>query len=80
MTTVADCAVAPGGRTSGDRIWMRPAAVAGLQRLTEVIHAEGAVVSAQIGHPGRPLQQGPGPGAGAVFQLDQDAVRQKGHP
>jgi 2,4-dienoyl-CoA reductase-like NADH-dependent reductase (Old Yellow Enzyme family) len=52
MTTVAYCAVSPGGRTSGDQIWMRPEAVAGLRRLTEIIHSEGAAVSAQIGHAG----------------------------
>jgi 2,4-dienoyl-CoA reductase-like NADH-dependent reductase (Old Yellow Enzyme family) len=52
MTTVAYCAVSPGGRTSGEQIWMRPEAVPGLRRLTEAIHAEGAAVSAQIGHAG----------------------------
>ncbi|MEB3050442.1 NADH:flavin oxidoreductase [Mycolicibacter sp. MYC123] len=52
MTTVAYCAVAPGGRTSGDGLWMRPEAVAGLRRLADAIHAEGAAVSAQIGHAG----------------------------
>ncbi len=52
MTTVAYCAVSPGGRTSGNQIWMRPDAVAGLRRLTDTIHAEGAAVSAQIGHAG----------------------------
>ncbi|MEO9203258.1 MAG: NADH:flavin oxidoreductase, partial [Mycobacterium sp.] len=52
MTTVAYCAVSPGGRTSGDGLWMRPEAVAGLRRLTDVIHAEGAAASAQIGHAG----------------------------
>ncbi len=52
MTTVAYCAVSPGGRTGGNQIWMRPEAVAGLRRLTEAIHAEGAAVSAQIGHAG----------------------------
>jgi 2,4-dienoyl-CoA reductase-like NADH-dependent reductase (Old Yellow Enzyme family) len=52
MTTVAYCAVSPGGRTGGNQIWMRPEAVAGLRRLTETIHAEGAAVSAQIGHAG----------------------------
>ncbi|MCV6973600.1 NADH:flavin oxidoreductase [Mycobacterium bourgelatii] len=52
MTTVAYCAVAPGGRTSGEQIWMRPEAVPGLRRLTDTIHAEGALVSAQIGHAG----------------------------
>lgn len=52
MTTVAYCAVSPGGRTGGNQIWMRPHAVPGLCRLTEAIHAEGAAISAQIGHAG----------------------------
>ncbi|OSC43025.1 NADH:flavin oxidoreductase [Mycobacterium decipiens] len=52
MTTVAYCAVSPGGRTAGNQIWMRPEALPGLRRLTEAIHAEGAAVSAQIGHAG----------------------------
>lgn len=52
MTTVAYCAVSPGGRTGGNQIWMRPHAVPGLRRLTEAIHAEGGAISAQIGHAG----------------------------
>ncbi|GAA1458174.1 NADH:flavin oxidoreductase [Williamsia maris] len=52
MTTVAYCAVTPGGRTDRHQIWMRPDAVPGLQRLTDAVHAEGAAVSAQIGHAG----------------------------
>ncbi|MFG3615301.1 NADH:flavin oxidoreductase [Nocardia sp. NPDC047654] len=52
MTTVAYCAVAPGGRTDRHQIWMRPEAVPGLRRLTEAVHGEGAAVSAQIGHAG----------------------------
>ncbi len=52
MTTVAYCAVSPGGRTDGSGLWMRPEAVPGLRRLTDAIHAEGAAVSAQIGHAG----------------------------
>lgn len=52
MTTVAYCAVAPGGRTDRRQIWMRPEAVPGLRRLTDAVHAEGAAVSAQIGHAG----------------------------
>lgn len=52
MTTVAYCAVSPGGRTGGNQIWMRPHAVPGLRRLTEAIHAEGAAIGAQIGHAG----------------------------
>ncbi|MDI2125331.1 NADH:flavin oxidoreductase [Yinghuangia seranimata] len=52
MTTVAYCAVAPEGRTERRQIWMRPEAVPGLRRLTDAVHAEGAAVSAQIGHAG----------------------------
>src|SRR6201986_783079 len=52
MTTVAYCAVSPGGRTEGNGLWMRPEAVPGLRRLTDTIHAEGAAGSAQIGHAG----------------------------
>lgn len=52
MTTVAYCAVSPGGRTDGWQIWMRPEALPGLRRLTEAIHGEGAAISAQIGHAG----------------------------
>ncbi|MEC3953868.1 NADH:flavin oxidoreductase [Nocardia sp. CDC153] len=52
MTTVAYCAVAPGGRTDRHQIWMRPEAVAGLRELTDAVHAEGAAASAQIGHAG----------------------------
>ncbi|MEU6185337.1 NADH:flavin oxidoreductase [Nocardia sp. NPDC047038] len=52
MTTVAYCAVAPGGRTDRHQIWLRPEAVPGLRRLTEAVHGEGAAVSAQIGHAG----------------------------
>jgi 2,4-dienoyl-CoA reductase-like NADH-dependent reductase (Old Yellow Enzyme family) len=52
MTTVAYCAVSPGGRTEAGQIWMRPEAVPGLRRLTDAVHAEGAAASAQIGHAG----------------------------
>ncbi|WP_280456787.1 NADH:flavin oxidoreductase [Nocardia carnea] len=52
MTTVAYCAVAPGGRTDRHQIYMRPEAVPGLRRLTDAVHAEGAAASAQIGHAG----------------------------
>ncbi|WP_084484049.1 NADH:flavin oxidoreductase [Nocardia anaemiae] len=52
MTTVAYCAISPGGRTDRHQIWMRPEAVAGLRRLTDAVHAEGAAASAQIGHAG----------------------------
>ncbi|MCB0934113.1 MAG: NADH:flavin oxidoreductase [Mycobacterium sp.] len=52
MTTVAYCAVSRGGRTDGSALWMRPEAVPGLRRLTDAVHAQGAAVSAQIGHAG----------------------------
>lgn len=52
MTTVAYCAVSPGGRTDSSALWMRPEAVPGLRRLADAVHAEGAAVSAQIGHAG----------------------------
>lgn len=52
MTTVAYCAVSPEGRTDRHQIWMRPDAVPGLRRLTEAVHAEGAAISAQLGHAG----------------------------
>ena len=52
MTTVAYLAVSPGGRTEGKQIYWRPEAIPGLRRLTEAIHAEGAAISAQIGHAG----------------------------
>jgi len=52
MTTVAYCAVSPEGRTDRHQIWMRPEAVPGLRRLAEAVHAEGAAISAQIGHAG----------------------------
>lgn len=52
MTTVAYCAVAPEGRTDRHQILMRPEMVTDLRRLTDAVHAEGAAVSAQLGHAG----------------------------
>lgn len=52
MTTVAYCAVSPEGRTDGEQIVWRPEALPGLRRLTVAVHAEGAAISAQIGHSG----------------------------
>ena len=52
MTTVAYLAVAPGGRTEGNQIYWRPEAMTGLRKLTDAVHAEGAKISAQIGHAG----------------------------
>jgi 2,4-dienoyl-CoA reductase-like NADH-dependent reductase (Old Yellow Enzyme family) len=52
MTTVAYLAVSPEGRTHKECIWLRPEAVPGLAALADAVHAEGAKVSAQIGHAG----------------------------
>ena len=52
MTTVAYCAVSPDGRSAPAQLYWRPEALDGLRRLTETVHAEGAAVSAQIGHAG----------------------------
>jgi 2,4-dienoyl-CoA reductase-like NADH-dependent reductase (Old Yellow Enzyme family) len=52
LTTVAYCAVAPGGRTQRHTLVMTDEVVPGLRRLTEAVHAEGAAASAQLGHAG----------------------------
>ncbi|MGE2690927.1 NADH:flavin oxidoreductase [Mycolicibacterium pulveris] len=52
MTTVAYCAVSPEGRTERNQILMKPDMVQQLQRLAYAVHAEGAAVSAQLGHAG----------------------------
>ncbi|MCU0270221.1 MAG: NADH:flavin oxidoreductase [Acidimicrobiales bacterium] len=52
MTTVAYCAVSKEGCGAPNEIVLTPEAVPGLRRLAEVVHAEGAAVSAQIGHAG----------------------------
>ena len=52
MTTVAYLAISPEGRTDRHQIWLREDAAPGLRRLTDAVHAEGALVAAQIGHAG----------------------------
>jgi 2,4-dienoyl-CoA reductase-like NADH-dependent reductase (Old Yellow Enzyme family) len=52
MTTVAYLAVSPEGRTDRHCVLLGSSALPGLQKLTEAVHAEGAAVSAQIGHAG----------------------------
>lgn len=52
MSTVAYCAVSPEGRTDRHQIWLRDEAAPGLRRLTDAIHAEGALAAAQLGHAG----------------------------
>ena len=52
MTTVAYCAVAPDGRTAPEQVLWTDEAMPGLRALTDAVHAEGAAVSAQLGHAG----------------------------
>lgn len=52
LTTVAYCAVSADGCGTPNEIILTDDAVPGLAELAEVVHAEGAAVSAQIGHAG----------------------------
>ena len=52
MTTVAYCAVSRDGMGSYNEVVVTEDAVAGFARLADAVHAEGAAVSAQIGHAG----------------------------
>src|SRR5699024_7888758 len=52
MTTVAYCCVSPEGRSAPGQILMNADALPGLRRLTDAVHAEGAAISAQLGHAG----------------------------
>ncbi len=52
MTTVAYCCVSPEGRSAPGQILMSADALPGLRRLTDAVHAEGAAISAQLGHAG----------------------------
>ncbi|MFC4603835.1 NADH:flavin oxidoreductase [Rhodococcus kronopolitis] len=52
MTTVAYCAVSESGRVHRDTLVLDEASRPGLTRLTEAVHAEGALAAAQIGHAG----------------------------
>ena len=52
MTTVAYLAVAPEGRTDRHCLQLSAESLPGLRRLTEAVHAAGAMASAQIGHAG----------------------------
>mgnify|MGYP002137224103 CR=1 FL=1 len=52
LTTVAYCAVSKGGRVSRDTMVFTPELIPDLQRLTAAVHAEGAAISAQLGHAG----------------------------
>lgn len=59
MTTLAYLAVSPDGQGAPAEIVVRPDAVPGLARLADAVHAEGARVSAQLGHAG-PVAAGVG--------------------
>ena len=50
MTTVAYCTVSPEGSTDGRTLLLRPEAADGLRRIADAVHAEGAAISAQVGH------------------------------
>lgn len=52
MTTVAYCAVSPEGCGTPNEMILTDDAIPGLRRLAEVVHGEGAAVSAQLGHAG----------------------------
>ena len=52
MTTVAFCAVSPEGAGTPNELILRDAVIPGLRKLADAAHAEGAAVSAQIGHAG----------------------------
>jgi 2,4-dienoyl-CoA reductase-like NADH-dependent reductase (Old Yellow Enzyme family) len=52
MTTVAYLAVSPEGRTDRGCLVLGPDTLDGLRRLTDAVHAEGAMASAQLGHAG----------------------------
>lgn len=52
MTTVAYCAVSKDGRTDRHQLLWTKDALAGMRVLTDAVHAQGAAVSAQLGHGG----------------------------
>ncbi len=52
LTTVAYCAVSMGGRVNRHTLVFQDELIGDLTRLTDAVHAEGAAVSAQLGHAG----------------------------
>ncbi len=52
LSTVAYCAVSKGGRVERHALVFTDELVPDLRRLTDAVHAEGAAVSAQLGHAG----------------------------
>lgn len=59
MSTVAYLAVSEDGQGAPAEIVLRDEAIAGLAKLADAVHAEGAMVSAQLGHAG-PVAAGTG--------------------
>ena len=58
LTTLAYCAVSMGGRVNRNTLVFTDDLIDDLRRLTEAVHAEGAAVSAQLGHAGLVAQGG----------------------
>lgn len=52
MTTVAYCCVSREAASAPGQIVMSQAAAPGLRKLTDAVHADGAAISAQLGHAG----------------------------
>src|SRR4051794_2201210 len=52
LTTVAYCAIAPGGRVQRHCMVLDADTAKELRRVTDVVHSEGAAASAQLGHAG----------------------------
>lgn len=52
MTTVSYVAVSPDGRGAPNEIYIHDQAADGLARIAAAVHAEGAAISAQLGHAG----------------------------
>ncbi|MGY2700692.1 oxidoreductase [Nocardioides sp. HB32] len=65
LTTVAYLAIAPEGRTHREQIVVGEHSLAGLQRLTDAIHATGAAIAGQVGHAG-PVANGRSNGVKAL--------------
>lgn len=52
MTTVAYVSVVNGGRTFSHQAYMHPGVIPHFKKLTDAVHAEGALASVQLGHAG----------------------------
>lgn len=65
LTTVAYLSVAPEGRTHREQVVVGEHSLAGLARLAEAVHAEGAAIAGQVGHAG-PVANGRSNGVKAI--------------